>query len=106
MQGSKQFKGLQLHAKQFTDAAVCDGKKVVVVGSGKTALDSSSEVAMCQTAASVTWLFRQVRRKTSRSMECHSQAILNKLAEDEMTKQTARHTCLAVHGKKRSFRRI
>jgi len=26
--GSKQFKGLQLHAKQFSDAAVCAGKKV------------------------------------------------------------------------------
>jgi cation diffusion facilitator CzcD-associated flavoprotein CzcO len=60
MQGSKQFKGLQLHAKQFTDPAVCAGKKVLIVGSGKTALDASSEVAMSHTAASITWLFRQV----------------------------------------------
>ena len=61
VQGADKFKGTQLHAKQFTDASIAAGKRVVVLGAGKSALDRASELASSRTAASVTWLFRQVR---------------------------------------------
>jgi thioredoxin reductase len=50
------------------DPAVCAvlcwffaGKRVVVVGGGRTALDYASMIAASQQAAHVTWLYRQVR---------------------------------------------
>jgi dimethylaniline monooxygenase (N-oxide forming) len=60
VQGADKFQGKQLHAKQFTDASIATGKRVVVIGAGKSALDRASEIASSRTAASVTWLFRQV----------------------------------------------
>jgi hypothetical protein len=38
VQGSDVFTGLQVHAKNFTDASVAAGKRVVIIGAGKTAL--------------------------------------------------------------------
>lgn len=62
-QGFERFKGTQVHAKDFLDRELARGMRVVVVGAGKSALDCASEVASSQVAASVTWLFRQVRRR-------------------------------------------
>lgn len=41
VQNAHQFKGSQMHAKDFRDASIADGKRVLVIGAGKTALVST-----------------------------------------------------------------
>eukprot|EP00775_Hariotina_reticulata_P000859 gene859-1178_t len=57
--GMQHFKGQQLHTKDFKAPSLAQGKKVVVVGAGRSALDCAGMVAASNIAASVTWLFRQ-----------------------------------------------
>jgi cation diffusion facilitator CzcD-associated flavoprotein CzcO len=49
-----------MHASDLKDASIANGQRVVVIGSGKTALDCAAEVVVGSKAASVAWLFRQV----------------------------------------------
>merc|ERR1712080_610242 len=41
MRGQEKFKGKIEHSCTFEDASVCKGKKVVVVGGGKSAIDNA-----------------------------------------------------------------
>lgn len=50
------FKGEILHSNSFLDSAACVGKKVLVVGGGKSAIDCA--VAAAKTADSSTLLYR------------------------------------------------
>lgn len=58
-EGGDQYAGMQLHAKDFTDTTVARGRRVVIVGAGKTALDCVSTVVSARSATSVTMLYRQ-----------------------------------------------
>ncbi|WIA43866.1 hypothetical protein OEZ86_010280 [Tetradesmus obliquus] len=57
--GMQHFRGLQLHSNDLTDPSLLAGKRVVVVGGGRSALDYAAMVTASQVAASVTWLYRQ-----------------------------------------------
>lgn len=54
--GHEDFEGEILHSHSFLDRDVCKGKKVLVVGGGKSAIDCA--VAASKTAASSTLLYR------------------------------------------------
>ena len=59
-QGQFEYRGLQLHSRDFTSAEVARGKDILVVGSGKTGLDCVAELTLCGVAKSVKLLYRQV----------------------------------------------
>ncbi len=67
-QGAPAYAGIQLHAKDFTDLSLARGRRVVVVGAGKTALDCVSNVVAANTATSVTLLYRQAHWPVPRNM--------------------------------------
>jgi cation diffusion facilitator CzcD-associated flavoprotein CzcO len=56
--GIDSFKGLTMHAERFQDKSLVANKKVIVVGGGKSAIDSA--VAAAKVAESSTLLFREV----------------------------------------------
>lgn len=61
--GQASFQGVQVHSRHFTDAsAVARGKTVLVIGSGKAALDCVSELVLTYAANSIILLHKQVRR--------------------------------------------
>ncbi len=49
-----------MHSRNFTDAAVASGKRVLVVGGGKTAADVVTELTATTSAEEVTLLYRRV----------------------------------------------
>ena len=49
-----------MHAKDFTSMDLAKGKRVLIVGAGKTALDCVAEVTASQAAKSALLLYRQV----------------------------------------------
>jgi hypothetical protein len=51
LQGSNIFTGLQVHAKDFTDASIAAGKRVVIIGAGKTALVGPGRTPPCPALA-------------------------------------------------------
>jgi len=55
--GAKNFKGEILHSCTFTDRAVAAGKRVVVVGGGKSAIDNAVSAAKAE-GTHVTHLYR------------------------------------------------
>lgn len=55
--GEDGFTGLRMHSSQFTDTKVLEGKRVVVVGAGKSALDCATVAA--HEGDSCTLLFRK-----------------------------------------------
>merc|ERR1711907_760358 len=55
--GMDTFKGISMHAERFHDKALAAGKKVIVVGGGKSAIDSA--VAAAKVAECSTLLFRE-----------------------------------------------
>jgi len=55
--GMNTFQGMTMHAERFHDKDCAVGKKVIVVGGGKSAIDSA--VAAAKTAKSSTLLFRE-----------------------------------------------
>jgi len=55
---ASKFKGSMMHAEQFCDKDMAAGKKVVVVGGGKSAIDCA--VAAAKVAQSSTLLFREM----------------------------------------------
>ncbi|GIL74872.1 hypothetical protein Vretimale_2450 [Volvox reticuliferus] len=57
--GQELYRGLQVHSRDFTDASVVGGKRVLVVGAGKTAVDIITELTATSKAASVTLLYRR-----------------------------------------------
>eukprot|EP00198_Chlamydomonas_reinhardtii_P008884 XP_001698221.1 predicted protein [Chlamydomonas reinhardtii] len=57
--GQELYRGLQVHSKDFTDAAVAAGKEVLVVGAGKTAADIVTELTATSQASRVTLLYRR-----------------------------------------------
>jgi dimethylaniline monooxygenase (N-oxide forming) len=56
LRGHDGFAGLWIHSSEFTDAKVLEGKRVVVVGAGKSALDCATVAA--DEADSCTLIFR------------------------------------------------
>eukprot|EP00617_Octactis_speculum_P026088 CAMPEP_0185748846 /NCGR_PEP_ID=MMETSP1174-20130828/7556_1 /TAXON_ID=35687 /ORGANISM="Dictyocha speculum, Strain CCMP1381" /LENGTH=382 /DNA_ID=CAMNT_0028424703 /DNA_START=28 /DNA_END=1176 /DNA_ORIENTATION=- len=56
VRGQDDFEGLITHSNMFHDAAVCDGKKVVVIGGGKSAIDNA--VSAGKHGESSTLVFR------------------------------------------------
>ncbi len=56
LEGAERFDGLQLHSSEVVDPEVLGGKRVVVVGAGKSALDCATVAA--REAASSTLVFR------------------------------------------------
>ncbi|KXZ42101.1 hypothetical protein GPECTOR_204g383 [Gonium pectorale] len=67
-QGTDVYAGIQLHAKDFVDLAIAHGRRVVIVGAGKTALDCVSSIVATNTATSVTLLYRQAHWPLPRRM--------------------------------------
>ncbi|KAG2427939.1 hypothetical protein HXX76_011926 [Chlamydomonas incerta] len=67
-QGVESYMGTQLHAKYFTDMSTVKGRRVVIVGAGKTALDCVSGLVSANTAASVTMLYRKSHWPVPRSL--------------------------------------
>lgn len=55
LQGSNIFTGLQVHAKDFTDASIAAGKRVVIIGAGKTALVGPGRTPPCPVLAWGAW---------------------------------------------------
>jgi dimethylaniline monooxygenase (N-oxide forming) len=55
--GMETFQGMTMHAERFHDKELATGKKVIVVGGGKSAIDSA--VAAAKTAERSTLLFRE-----------------------------------------------
>jgi len=58
-EGSDEFHGLQVHARDFHDLNLVKSRNVLIVGAGKSALDCVAEVLATKSAASVTMLYRQ-----------------------------------------------
>lgn len=58
-EGAEAFVGTQMHAKDFTSQSIIKSRNVLIVGSGKTALDCVAEVAASKQANSVIMLYRQ-----------------------------------------------
>ena len=54
------FRGSVLHCHDLSSVQVVEGKRVVVVGTGKVAIDTSYEIASQGKATSVTVVYRQV----------------------------------------------
>eukprot|EP00511_Aplanochytrium_stocchinoi_P006821 CAMPEP_0204825220 /NCGR_PEP_ID=MMETSP1346-20131115/3140_1 /ASSEMBLY_ACC=CAM_ASM_000771 /TAXON_ID=215587 /ORGANISM="Aplanochytrium stocchinoi, Strain GSBS06" /LENGTH=493 /DNA_ID=CAMNT_0051952761 /DNA_START=102 /DNA_END=1583 /DNA_ORIENTATION=+ len=61
-----QFKGVVIHSSEFTDLSQVEGKNVVVVGGGKSAVDCAVEAS--NTGAKVTLLSRQPHWATPRKI--------------------------------------
>ncbi len=59
---------MQLHAQGLTDMSVARGRRVVIVGAGKTALDCASGLLARRCAASVTMLYRQAHWPVPRKL--------------------------------------
>lgn len=57
--GSEKLAGQHLHARDLSDGSVAAGKRVLVVGGGRTALDVAAQLAIRKHAKSITWLCRQ-----------------------------------------------
>ena len=55
--GNEQFAGPVVHSSQFTDTSLVEGKRVIVVGAGKSALDCATVAA--RHAQSCTLVFRE-----------------------------------------------
>ena len=55
--GKERFSGRVIHSSQFTDPALVEGKRVIVVGAGKSALDCATVAA--RHARSCTLVFRE-----------------------------------------------
>ncbi|KXZ51030.1 hypothetical protein GPECTOR_14g27 [Gonium pectorale] len=66
--GADAFAGKQLHAKDFVDMSIVRGRRVLIVGAGKTALDCVCSLVASRTAASVTMLYRQAHWPMPRSI--------------------------------------
>jgi len=62
--GKDVFKGRVMHSSEYTDAAVAEGKQVVVVGSGKSAIDIALHAS--KVGAKSTLLFRNAHWGTPR----------------------------------------
>lgn len=60
LQGASDFVGQQIHAKHFRDVSVASGRRVLIVGAGKTGTDCACNLLASRAAASVTMLYRQV----------------------------------------------
>merc|ERR1719191_180960 len=60
------FKGITMHAESFQDVAAVAGKKVLVVGGGKSAIDSA--VAAAKVAKRSTLLFREAHWPVPRKL--------------------------------------
>ncbi|MDX1687588.1 MAG: NAD(P)/FAD-dependent oxidoreductase [Candidatus Promineifilaceae bacterium] len=56
IEGTERFSGSILHSSQFTDAEMVEGKRVIVVGAGKSAVDCAAVAA--KHARSCTSVFR------------------------------------------------
>lgn len=69
LQGQELYRGLQVHSRNFTDAAVASGKRVLVVGGGKTAADVVTELTATTSAEEVTLLYRRVSSVRVRDVE-------------------------------------
>ncbi|GLC42610.1 hypothetical protein PLESTM_001356100 [Pleodorina starrii] len=67
-EGTDSYAGIQLHAKDFVDLSLARGRRVVIVGAGKTALDCVSSIVATNTATSVTLLYRQAHWPLPRRM--------------------------------------
>ncbi|KAG2496945.1 hypothetical protein HYH03_004951 [Edaphochlamys debaryana] len=67
-QGAEAFAGTQLHAKDFVDMSLAKGRRVLIVGAGKTAMDCVCGLVASRTAASVTLLYRQAHWPVPRSV--------------------------------------
>ncbi|GLI59487.1 hypothetical protein VaNZ11_001372 [Volvox africanus] len=67
-EGTDSYAGIQLHAKDFVDLSLARGRRVVIVGAGKTALDCVSSIISTNTATSVTLLYRQAHWPLPRRM--------------------------------------
>ncbi|GIL77224.1 hypothetical protein Vretifemale_6714 [Volvox reticuliferus] len=67
-EGTDSYAGIQLHAKDFVDLSLARGRRVVIVGAGKTALDCVSSIVSTNTATSVTLLYRQAHWPLPRRM--------------------------------------
>jgi cation diffusion facilitator CzcD-associated flavoprotein CzcO len=61
-----QFQGEMMHAESFSQKEIAAGKKVIVVGGGKSAIDCA--VAASETAESSTLLFREVHWPVPRNL--------------------------------------
>ncbi|KAG2429055.1 hypothetical protein HXX76_011296 [Chlamydomonas incerta] len=57
--GAGDFVGQQIHAKHFHDVSVASGRRVLIVGAGKTGMDCACSLLASRAAASVTLLYRQ-----------------------------------------------
>ncbi|PNW82892.1 hypothetical protein CHLRE_06g298550v5 [Chlamydomonas reinhardtii] len=57
--GASDFVGQQIHAKHFRDVSVASGRRVLIVGAGKTGTDCACNLLASRAAASVTMLYRQ-----------------------------------------------
>ncbi|KXZ51062.1 hypothetical protein GPECTOR_14g48 [Gonium pectorale] len=66
--GVEVFAGSQMHAQEFTNLSLAKGRRVVIVGAGKTALDCVCSLVASRTAASVTMLYRQAHWPMPRSI--------------------------------------
>ena len=64
--GKEVFKGKVLHSSEYTDARIAAGSKVVVVGSGKSAIDVALNAS--KSGVSSTLLFRQAHWGTPRKI--------------------------------------
>merc|ERR1711939_1191807 len=64
--GMENFQGLTMHAERFHDKALAADKKVIVVGGGKSAIDSA--VAAAKVAESSTLLFREAHWPVPRKL--------------------------------------
>ena len=58
-QGEAVFRGERIHAKDFADVGRAKGKRVLIVGAGRTALECVAEVVVSEAATSATLLCRQ-----------------------------------------------
>ncbi|KAG1670105.1 hypothetical protein FOA52_013681 [Chlamydomonas sp. UWO 241] len=56
--GQDLFKGVQMHAKDFTDTSLIRGRDVLIVGNGKTAHDCVTAAVASRLATSVVALYR------------------------------------------------
>ncbi|KAG2482298.1 hypothetical protein HYH03_018762 [Edaphochlamys debaryana] len=66
--GAESFAGTQVHARDFTDLSLARGRRVLLVGSGKTALDLVCGLVAAHLAASVTMLYRQAHWPVPRTV--------------------------------------
>lgn len=51
-----------MHSRNFTDASLAQGKRLLIVGGGKSALDCAVEATLSNLSKRITLLTRQVGR--------------------------------------------